>query len=370
MIIGVPKEIKTNENRIALVPAGVEAFTTRGHTVYVEQGAGLGSGFPDEAFVAAGAKILPTADDVWAKAEMIMKVKEPIAVEWPRMRAGQIIYTYFHFAAAEELTRAVMKSKAIAVAYETVQLPSGELPLLTPMSEVAGRMAIQEGAKYLEKVYGGSGVLLGGVPGVSPAEVAIIGGGVVGINAAKMAAGLGARVTILDISLDRLRYLDDVLPANVTTLFSNRHNILEVIRRADLVVGAVLLPGAKAPHLVKREDLKTMKPGSVIVDVAVDQGGCVETIKPTTHENPTYFVDGILHYAVANMPGGVPRTSTLALTNATLSYGLRLARDGWKQASKGDRALLLGLNVVEGKVVYPGVAEAFGLPLTPVESVI
>ncbi|MDH5284990.1 MAG: alanine dehydrogenase, partial [Gemmatimonadota bacterium] len=298
MIIGVPKEIKTNENRIALVPAGVEAFTTRGHTVYVEQGAGLGSGFPDEAFVAAGAKILPTADDVWAKAEMIMKVKEPIAVEWPRMRAGQIIYTYFHFAAAEELTRAVMKSKAIAVAYETVQLPSGELPLLTPMSEVAGRMAIQEGAKYLEKVYGGSGVLLGGVPGVSPAEVAIIGGGVVGINAAKMAAGLGARVTILDISLDRLRYLDDVLPANVTTLFSNRHNILEVIRRADLVVGAVLLPGAKAPHLVKREDLKTMKPGSVIVDVAVDQGGCVETIKPTTHENPTYFVDGILHYAV------------------------------------------------------------------------
>jgi len=369
MIIGVPKEIKTNENRIALVPAGVEAFTTRGHTVYVEQGAGLGSGFPDEAFVAAGAKMLPTADEVWAKAEMIMKVKEPIAVEWPRMRAGQIIYTYFHFAAAEELTRAVMKSKAIAVAYETVQLPSGELPLLTPMSEVAGRMAIQEGAKYLEKVYGGSGVLLGGVPGVSPAEVAIIGGGVVGINAAKMAAGLGARVTILDVSLDRLRYLDDVLPANVTTLFSNRHNILEVIRRADLVVGAVLLPGAKAPHLVKREDLKTMKPGSVIVDVAVDQGGCVETIKPTTHENPTYFVDGILHYAVANMPGGVPRTSTLALTNATLSYGLRLARDGWKKASKDDRALLLGLNVVEGKVVYPGVAEAFGLPLTAVESV-
>ena len=370
MIIGVPKEIKTNENRIALVPAGVEAFATRGNTVYVEQGAGLGSGFPDEDFVAAGATILPTADEVWAKAEMIMKVKEPIAVEWPRMRPGQIIYTYFHFAASEELTRAVMKSKAIAVAYETVQLPSGELPLLTPMSEVAGRMAIQEGAKYLEKVFGGSGVLLGGVPGVSPAEVAIIGGGVVGINAAKMAAGLGARVTILDISLDRLRYLDDVLPANVTTLFSNRHNILDAIRRADLVVGAVLLPGAKAPHLVKREDLSSMKPGSVIVDVAVDQGGCVETIKPTTHENPTYFVDGILHYAVANMPGGVPRTSTLALTNATLTYGLRLARDGWKKASADDRALRLGLNVVEGKVVYPGVAEAFGLPLTPVDTVI
>jgi len=370
MIIGVPKEIKTNENRVALVPAGAEAFVTRGHTVYVEQGAGTGSGFPDEAYTAVGAKILATADEVWAKAEMIMKVKEPIAVEWPRMRAGQIIYTYFHFAAAEDLTKAVIKSGAIAVAYETVQLPTGELPLLTPMSEVAGRMAVQEGAKYLEKVFGGSGVLLGGVPGVSPAEVVIVGGGVVGINAAKMAAGLGARVTILDISLDRLRYLDDVLPANVTTLYSNRHNILDAIKRADLVVGAVLLPGAKAPHLIKRADLKVMKPGSVIVDVAVDQGGCVETIKPTTHENPTYFVDGILHYAVANMPGGVPRTSTLALTNATLSYGLRLARDGWKKASREDGALRLGLNVVEGKVVYPGVAEAFGLPLVAVDSVI
>jgi alanine dehydrogenase len=370
MIIGVPKEIKTNENRVALVPAGAEAFVTRGHDVYLEQGAGLGSGFPDQAYVATGAKILPTADAVWSKADMIMKVKEPIAVEWPRMRAGQVIYTYFHFAAAEELTRAVISSKAIAVAYETVQLPHGELPLLTPMSEVAGRMAVQEGAKYLEKVFGGSGILLGGVPGVTPGDVAIIGGGVVGINAAKMAAGLGARVTILDISLERLRYLDDVLPANVTTLYSNRHNILDAIRRADLVVGAVLLPGAKAPHLVKREDLKLMKPGSVIVDVAVDQGGCVETIKPTTHENPTYFVDGILHYAVANMPGGVPRTSTLALTNATLSYGLRLARDGWKKASKDDPALRLGLNVVEGKVVYPGVAEAFNLPQVPVESIL
>jgi alanine dehydrogenase len=370
MIIGVPKEIKTNENRVALVPAGAEAFATRGHTVHVEQGAGLGSGFPDDAYVGAGARILKSADEVWGKAEMIMKVKEPIAVEWPRMRAGQVIYTYFHFAASEELTRAVIKSGAIAVAYETVQLPHGELPLLTPMSEVAGRMAVQEGAKYLEKVFGGSGVLLGGVPGVPPAEVVIIGGGVVGINAAKMAAGMGARVTILDISLERLRYLDDVLPANVTTLYSNRHNILDAIRRADLVVGAVLLPGAKAPHLVKRDDLKVMKPGSVIVDVAVDQGGCVETIKATTHENPTYFVDGILHYAVANMPGGVPRTSTLALTNATLSYGLRLARDGWKKACRDDRALCLGLNVAEGKVVYPGVAEAFGLPLTQVESLL
>jgi alanine dehydrogenase len=278
MLIGVPKEIKTNENRVALAPAGAEALVGAGHEVFVEQGGGLGSGFPDAAYEAAGATILPTADEVWQRAEMIMKVKEPIAVEWPRMRKGQLIYTYFHFAAAEDLTRAVIDSGAIALAYETVELPSGELPLLTPMSEVAGRMAVQEGAKYLEKVFGGSGILLGGVPGVAPAEVVIIGGGVVGINAAKMAAGLGAHVTILDISLDRLRYLDDVLPKNVDTLYSNRYNIMESIERADLVVGAVLLPGAKAPHLIKRADLKRMKQGSVIVDVAVDQGGCVETI--------------------------------------------------------------------------------------------
>src|SRR6478609_2550903 len=354
MQIGVPKEIKTNENRVACVPAGVEALVAGGHTVFVEQSAGVGSGFSDEAYKAAGATILATADEVWAKADMIIKVKEPIEVEWPRMRKGQVIYTYFHFAAAEALTQAVIKSGAIAVAYETVQLPTGELPLLTPMSEVAGRMAVQEGAKYLEKVFGGSGILLGGV----------------GINSAKMAAGLGAHVTLLDVNLERLRYLDDVLPANVDTIFSNRFNILESIRRADLVVGAVLLPGAKAPHLVKRDDLKQMKPGSVIVDVAVDQGGCVETIKPTTHENPTYFVDGVLHYAVANMPGGVPRTSTLALTNATLKYALKLARDGWRKACREDRSLALGLNVVEGKVVYPGVAEAFGLPLVDVASVL
>ena len=370
MIIGVPKEIKTNENRIALVPAGTELLVGGGHTVYIEKGAGLGSGFSDEQFVAAGGRILDSAEEVWAKAEMIMKVKEPIASEWPRMRNGQVIYTYFHFAAAEELTRAVIHSGCIAIAYETVQLPNGELPLLTPMSEVAGRMAVQEGAKYLEKVHGGRGVLLGGVPGVAPAQVAIIGGGVVGINSAKMAAGLGANVIILDISLDRLRYLDDVLPANVRTIYSNRFNILEAIERADLVIGAVLLPGAKAPHLITRADLKRMQPGAVIVDVAVDQGGCVETIKPTTHEDPTYFVDGILHYAVANMPGGVPRTSTLALTNAPLPYARKLAKQGWKQACKDDRALALGLNVVEGKVVYPGVAEAFGLPLVPVESVL
>ena len=370
MIIGVPKEIKTNENRIALVPAGAELLVGKGHTVHVEKGGGLGSGFSDDQYRAAGASIVDTAEAVWAGADMIMKVKEPIAVEWPRMKRGQVIYTYFHFAAAEDLTQAVIKSGAVAIAYETVQLPSGELPLLTPMSEVAGRMAVQEGAKYLEKVHGGRGVLLGGVPGVAPAKVVIIGGGVVGINAAKMAAGMGANVTILDISLERLRYLDDVLPANVKTIYSNRFNILEAIERADLVVGAVLLPGAKAPHLVTRADLKRMQPGAVIVDVAVDQGGCVETITPTTHENPTYFVDGILHYAVANMPGGVPRTSTLALTNATLPYGLKLAKAGWKQACRDDRALALGLNVVEGKVVYPGVAEAFSLPLVDVATVI
>jgi len=363
MIVGVPKEIKTNENRVALVPAGAEALVADGHTVLVEQGAGLGSGFADDAYKGVGAQIVPAVNDVWAKAEMIMKVKEPIAVEWPRMRKGQVIFTYFHFAAAEDLTKAVIASNAIAIAYETVQLDSGELPLLTPMSEVAGRMAVQEGAKYLEKVSGGSGILLGGVPGVLPAEVLVIGGGVVGTNAAKMAAGLGAHVTLLDVSLDRLRYLSDVLEPNVDLLYSNRHNILEQIKKADLVIGAVLLPGAKAPHLVKRVDLKLMKPGSVIVDVAVDQGGCIETIKPTTHENPTYVVDGIIHYAVANMPGGVPRTSTLALTNATFPYAKRLAKLGWKAACKADKALALGLNVIEGKVVYAGVAEAFGLPL-------
>jgi len=363
MIVGVPKEIKTNENRVALVPAGAESLAGDGHAVLVEQGAGLGSGFADAAYQTAGATIVPSAADIWAKAEMVLKVKEPIESELPRLRKGQVIFTYFHFAASESLTRAVIKSGAIAIAYETVQLASGELPLLTPMSEVAGRMAVQEGAKYLEKVFGGSGILLGGVPGVLPAEVLIIGGGVVGANAAKMAAGLGAHVTLLDISLDRLRYLSDVLPANVDLVYSNRHNILDQLRKADLVIGAVLLPGAKAPNLVKRADLKLMKPGSVIVDVAVDQGGCIETIKPTTHENPTYIVDGIIHYAVANMPGGLPRTSTLALTNATFPYAKRLGKLGWKRACKDDSALFLGLNVIEGKVVYPGVAEAFGLPL-------
>ena len=363
MIIGVPKEIKIAENRIALVPAGAEALVAQGHTVLIEGGAGVGSGFADDLYQSVGAIIVPDVNDVWAKADMIVKVKEPIEPEWPRMRSGQVVFTYYHFAASEELTRAVMDTGAIAIAYETVQLDSGELPLLTPMSEVAGRMAVQEGAKYLERYYGGRGMLLGGVPGVLPAEVVILGGGVVGTNAAKMAAGLGAHVTILDLSLERLRYLSDVMPANVDLVYSNRHNILEAVERADLLVGAVLLPGAKAPHLVTREDLKIMKAGAVIVDVAVDQGGCVETIEPTTHEEPTYIVDDVVHYAVANMPGGVPRTSTLALTNATFPYTMKLAAQGWKKACKEDRSLFLGLNVIDGKVVYPGVAEAFGMKL-------
>ena len=361
MKIGVPKEIKTNENRIALVPAGAEALVGTGHSVLLEAGAGIGSGFSDEDFTAVGATIAPDADTVWRDSEMILKVKEPIKVEWPRMPKGQLVFTYFHFAADEELTRAHLASGAACVAYETVELPTRELPLLTPMSEVAGRMAVQEGAKYLEKLYGGRGVLLGGVPGVAPAKVVILGGGIVGINAAKMAAGLGAKVVILDISLERLRYLSDVMPANVQLIHSNRHNILEQIATADLVIGGVLIPGAKAPKLIRRADLAHMRPGSVIVDVAIDQGGCVETIHATTHENPTYVVDGVIHYGVANMPGGVPRTSTLALTNATLPYALQLANKGWKKALKDNPALLKGLNVADGKVTYAGVAEAFGM---------
>ncbi|MHB0949518.1 MAG: alanine dehydrogenase [Gemmatimonadaceae bacterium] len=362
MKIGVPKEIKTNENRVALVPAGAEALVAAGHDVLVETGAGLGSGFSDSDYTNVGATIGPDAATVWKASDMIMKVKEPIAKEWPHMKKGQLIFTYFHFAADEKLTRAHMEQGPVCVAYETVELPSRELPLLTPMSEVAGRMSVQEGAKYLEKLYGGRGVLLGGVPGVPPAKVVILGGGIVGVNAAKMAAGMGAKVTILDLSLERLRYLSDVMPANVFLIHSNRQNILEEISSADLVVGAVLIPGAKAPKLVRREDLKVMKEGSVIVDVAIDQGGCVETIKATTHENPTYVIDGVIHYGVANMPGGVPRTSTLALTNATLPYALQLANKGWKGALRDNPALLKGLNMVEGKITYRGVAEAFDLP--------
>ena len=370
MIVGVPKETKTNENRVALVPAGCEAFVGAGHGVVVEKGAGVGSGFPDDAYAAVGGRIVPTAAEVWGAAEMIMKVKEPIAPEWPRMRKGQVIYTYFHFAADRELTRAVVGSGVIAVAYETVQLPGGELPLLTPMSEVAGRMAVQEGAKYLERVFGGRGILLGGVPGVAPGEVVIIGGGVVGINAAKIAAGLGASVVIMDTNMDRLRYLDDVMPANVTTRYSNRLAILEELASADLVIGAVLITGAKAPKLITRADLKLLPKGAVIVDVAVDQGGCVETIKPTTHLDPVYEVDGIVHYGVANMPGAVPHTSTYALTNVTLPYALELANLGWKEALRKDRALALGLNTHDGHVTYGPVADAHGMSCVKLDEVL
>jgi alanine dehydrogenase len=366
MRIGVPREVKANEYRVALVPAGAEELVRHGHEVLLEVGAGEGSGFPDELYEEAGARIVDTAEEVWARAEMILKVKEPIEEEWPRMRPGQLLFTYFHFAASEPLTRAVMDSGAVAIAYETVQVSSGELPLLTPMSEVAGRLSILEGAKYLERFYGGRGLLLGGVPGVLPAHVVILGGGVVGTNAAKMAAGFGARVTIMDISLPRLRYLSDVMPANVNLLHSNRYEIREQIKEADLLIGGVLIPGKKAPSLVTREDLKLMRPGAVIVDVAVDQGGCVETIHPTTHEDPIYVVDDIIHYAVANMPGAVARTSTLALTNATLPYARRLAELGWQEACRRDPALALGVNVVDGQITYDGVAEAFGLEYTDV----
>ena len=364
MRIGVPKEIKTNENRVALVPAGAEALTAAGHEVFVETGAGIGSGFSDDDYRAVGAQIVPDAATAWGKAELLLKVKEPIKTEWQYLRSDLTLFTYFHFAADEELTKAHLASGATCIAYETVELPTRELPLLTPMSEVAGRMAVQEGAKYLEKLFGGRGVLLGGVPGVAPAKVVILGGGVVGVNAAKMAAGLGAKVVVLDLSLERLRYLSDVMPANVQLIHSNRHNVLEQITTADLVIGGVLIPGAKAPKLVRKDDLAKMRPGAVIVDVAVDQGGCVETIKPTTHENPTYTVDGIIHYGVANMPGAVPRTSTLALTNATLPYALQLANKGWKTALKDNGALLKGLNMSAGQVTYRGVADAFGMPMT------
>ncbi|HEX6926347.1 MAG TPA: alanine dehydrogenase, partial [Longimicrobiaceae bacterium] len=340
MKIGVPKEVKVAENRVALVPAGAEVLVQRGSEVLLERGAGVGSGFDDEQYRAAGAEIVDSAEEVWTRSEMILKVKEPTPEEWPFIRPGQLIFTYFHFAADERLTRAIMDSGAVAIAYETVQLDSGDLPLLTPMSEVAGRMAVQAGAKYLERFHGGRGLLLGGVPGVPPADVVILGGGVVGANAARIAAGFGAHVRLLDISLERLRYLADVMPSNVDLIYSNRHNLLEQLAHADLLIGAVLLPGAKAPKLVRAEDLKLMKKGAVIVDVAVDQGGCVETIRPTTHEDPIYEVDGVIHYGVANMPGGVPRTSTLALTNATFPYAAQLARIGWEEACRRDRALL------------------------------
>jgi len=370
MIIGVPKEIKTNENRVALTPAGALELTKRGHKVYIQKTAGEGSGFRDKEYIKAGAKILPTIEAVYEIAEMIMKVKEPIKKEYKLIKKDQLVFTYFHFASYEPLTKAMIKSKSICLAYETVELPNRSLPLLVPMSEVAGRMATQEGAKYLEKPMGGTGILLGGVPGVEPAKVMVIGGGVVGTQAAKMAAGLGADVKILDISLERLRYLADVMPANVDTIHSNELVIRKLVKESNLIIGAVLIPGAKAPNLVTRDMLKTMKKGTVLVDVAVDQGGCIETCKPTTHTNPTFVVDGVVHYCVANMPGAVPYTSTIALTNATLPYAIQLAQKGWKKACKEDDALKKGLNVVKGKVVYKGVADAFGLPLKDVDSVL
>ncbi len=370
MIIGVPKEIKSSENRVALTPAGAFELNKRGHKIYVQTTAGEGSGFPDGEYVQAGAEILPDIESVYAIAEMIMKVKEPIASEYPLIRENQLLFTYFHFASYEPLTMAMIASKSICLAYETVELPDRSLPLLTPMSEVAGRMAVQEGAKYLEKPVKGRGVLLGGVPGVAPGKVLILGGGVVGTQAARMAAGLGAQVTLLDVSMPRLRYLSDVMPANVTTLFSNEYTIRSLVREHDLIIGAVLIPGAKAPHLVTRDMLKTMRPGTVIVDVAVDQGGCVETCQPTTHENPTYIIDDVVHYCVANMPGAVPYTSTLALTNATLPYAIQLANKGWQQACRDSKDLRLGLNIVQGDVVYKGVSDAFGLPYKSVEEVI
>lgn len=370
MIVGVPREIKTQENRVSVVPGGVQGLVGRGHEVLVERDAGVGSGFEDEDFEAVGATIVEDVETLWDQAEMIIKVKEPVQEEYGRIKADQVIFTYFHFAASEELTRALIDSGAVAIAYETVQLPNRELPLLTPMSEVAGRMAIQEGAKYLEKAYGGRGILLAGVPGVRPADIVILGAGVVGTNAAKMAAGLGAHVTLLDVSLDRLRYLDDVMAPNVDLVYSNRPNIVEAIAQADLLVGAVLLPGAKAPMLVQRDDLKLMRQGAVIVDVAVDQGGCIETTRPTTHSDPVYVLDGVIHYGVTNMPGAVPRTSTLALTNATFPYALKLADDGWEKACREDRALALGVNTVDNKVTVRGVADAFGLEYTPIEEVL
>lgn len=367
MIIGVPKEIKNNENRVALTPAGVSSLVNRGHTVYIQATAGEGSGFSDEEYRAAGAKIKETIEETYEVAEMIMKVKEPIKSEYKLIKKDQLVFTYFHFASYKPLTTAMLKSQAVCLAYETVELPDRSLPLLIPMSEVAGRMAIQQGAKYLEKPIKGRGVLLGGVPGVPAGKVMILGGGIVGTQAAKMAAGLGAQVTILDINLDRLRYLSDIMPANVTTLYSNDYNIKQLIKESDLIVGAVLIPGAKAPKLITREMLKDMRAGTVLVDVAVDQGGCIETCKPTTHAKPTFIIDDVVHYCVANMPGAVPYTSTLALTNATLAYALELADKGWKQACIDNAALRKGLNVVNGKVVYKGVAEAFDLKHTPVE---
>ena len=363
MKIGIPKEIKNNENRVGMTPAGVAELVKHGHKVMVEHTAGEGSGFADKDYVAAGAEIIPTAEEVYAQSDMIIKVKEPIEPEYGLIRKGQLVFTYFHFASDRPLSEAMIKSGAVCLAYETVQTADRRLPLLIPMSEVAGRMGVMEGAYYLQKTKGGKGKLISGVPGVKPAKVLVLGGGTVGEAAARMAAGMGADTYIADISLPRLRQLEMELPANVHTLYSTEHNIRQELPDTDILVGSVLIPGAKAPHLITREMLKLMEPGSVLVDVAIDQGGCFETSHPTTHANPTYVVDGIVHYAVANIPGAVPHTSTIALTNATLRYALALADKGWQQACKDDEALRLGLNIVEGKVVFKGVADAWGLKL-------
>lgn len=371
MIVGVPKEIKANENRVAITPAGVAELARAGHKVLIEREAGLGSGIEDGEYEAQGAKILPRAADVWAGAEMILKVKEPLPAEYDLMREGQIIFTYLHLAPALELTKALLERRVVGIAYETVQPDDGSLPLLTPMSEVAGRMSVQIGAEFLQKNRGGRGVLLGGVPGVPPAEVVIIGGGTVGLNAAKIAIGMGAHVTILDKNPNRLRYLDDVLHGNVITVMSNFHTVERSVQYADLLIGAVLLPGAKAPRLVTEEMVKKMKPGSVIVDVAIDQGGCIETIdRATTHDDPVYEKYGVLHYAVANIPGAVPRTSTYALTNVTLPYALEIAQKGYRRAARENKALARGINVLNGHVVYEAVAEAHNLPYVPLEEVL
>ena len=370
MIIGILKEIKVAENRVCMTPAGVEIMCENGHDVLVESDAGTGSGFDDTAYREAGAEIVATPQEIFRRADMVMHVKEPQPSEYPLIREGQIVFTYFHFAASEQLTRAMIKSKAVCIAYETIVGADGSLPLLTPMSEVAGRMAAQEAAKYAERTQGGRGILLGGVPGVQPATVLVLGGGTVGTHAAQMAAGLGAKVYLLDTSLDRLRHLSEVMPKNCFPLMSSPATVRELVREADVVIGAVLLHGAKAPKLVTREMLKTMKRGTVLVDVAIDQGGCFETSRPTTHSEPIFEVDGVVHYCVANMPGAVPLTSTIALTNATLPYALRIASQGWQEVARNDPGVRAGLNVVNGKVTYAGVAEAFGLDSTPVKDVL
>lgn len=370
MIIGVPKEIKNNENRVAVTPAGVTEFKKHGHTVYIQSKAGNGSGFSDDEYAQAGATILPTIEEVYDIAEMIIKVKEPISSEYPLIKKDQLLFTYFHFASSEPLTYAMIASRAVCLAYETVEKTDRSLPLLVPMSEVAGRMAIQEGAKYLEKPMGGRGILLGGVAGVKPANVLVLGGGIVGTQSAKMAAGLGANVTIVDISLARLRYLEDIMPANVDTVMSNEYNIRQLIQTADVIIGGVLIPGAKAPSLITKDMLKLMRPGTVMVDVAIDQGGCFETSHATTHEDPIYVIDEVVHYCVANMPGAVPYTSTLALTNATLPYALQLANKGWKEACLTNAELQKGLNIVNGQIVFKGVSDAWDLPYSDVSEVL